>query len=76
LDSCAGNPEYQEGHASQRDSAKCLAWFDRLDGRACVLRLTGRDGFTHGQGKHGAKEYSYYDYHHDAPHHANNAKSS
>jgi transposase-like protein len=36
--------------------------------------LTG-DGYTHGQVKHGAKEYTYYDYRHDATHHTNHVES-
>lgn len=36
--------------------------------------LTG-DGYTHGTVKHGAKEYAYYDYRHDAVHHVNNVES-
>lgn len=33
------------------------------------------DGFTHGQVKHGAKEYAYYDYRHDVTHHVNNVET-
>ena len=33
------------------------------------------DGFKHGAVKHGAKEWSYYDYRHDATHHTNNVES-
>jgi len=33
------------------------------------------DGYVHGQVKHGAKEYAYYDYRHDAMHHVNNVES-
>lgn len=36
--------------------------------------LTG-DGYHHGSVKHGAKEWSYYDYRHDAEHHTNNVES-
>jgi transposase len=33
------------------------------------------DGYNHGRLKHGEKEWSYYDYHHDAVHHTNNVES-
>lgn len=33
------------------------------------------DGFTHGQVKHGAKEFAYYDYRHGVTHHTNNVES-
>lgn len=33
------------------------------------------DGYRHGAVKHGAKEWSYYDYRHDATHHTNNVES-
>jgi len=33
------------------------------------------DGYTHGQVKHGAKEYAYYDYRHDVVHHVNHVES-
>ena len=33
------------------------------------------DGYKHGTVKHGAKEWSYYDYRHDATHHTNNVES-
>jgi transposase len=33
------------------------------------------DGYKHGAVKHGAKEWSYYDYRHDATHHTNNIES-
>ncbi len=36
--------------------------------------LTG-DGYKHGQVKHGAKEWAYYDYAHDATHHTNHVES-
>ena len=36
--------------------------------------LTG-DGYKHGQVKHGAKEWAYYDYRHDATHHTNNVEN-
>lgn len=36
--------------------------------------LTG-DGYKHGQVKHGAKEWAYYDYRHDAMHHTNNVEN-
>lgn len=36
--------------------------------------LTG-DGYQHGAVKHGAKEWAYYDYRHDATHHTNNVES-
>jgi transposase len=36
--------------------------------------LTG-DGYKHGAVKHGAKEWAYYDYRHDATHHTNNVES-
>ncbi|MFT4098370.1 MAG: IS1595 family transposase [Rhodoblastus sp.] len=36
--------------------------------------LTG-DGYKHGAVKHGAREYAYYDYRHDAMHHTNNVES-
>ena len=36
--------------------------------------LTG-DGFKHGQVKHGAKEWAYYDYRHDVTHHTNNVEN-
>lgn len=36
--------------------------------------LTG-DGFKHGTVKHGAKEWAYYDYQHDAVHHTNSVES-
>jgi len=32
-------------------------------------------GFTHGQVKHGAKEFAYYDYRHGVTHHTNNVES-
>ncbi len=32
------------------------------------------DGYTHGAVKHGAKEYSYYDYRHDVTHHTNSVE--
>jgi transposase len=37
--------------------------------------LLDGDGYKHGQVKHGAKEWSYYDYRHDATHHTNNVES-
>lgn len=33
------------------------------------------DGYQHGVVKHGAKEYAYYDYRHDATHHTNTVES-
>jgi transposase len=33
------------------------------------------DGYKHGAVKHGAKEWSYYDYRHDATHHTNHVES-
>lgn len=33
------------------------------------------DGYQHGMVKHGAKEYAYYDYRHDAVHHVNHVES-
>lgn len=33
------------------------------------------DGYTHGMVKHGAKEWSYYDYRHDATHHVNHVEN-
>lgn len=33
------------------------------------------DGYTHGQVKHGAKEFAYYDYRHKAVHHTNHVES-
>ncbi len=36
--------------------------------------LTG-DGYKHGAVKHGAKEWAYYDYRHDATHHTNHVES-
>lgn len=36
--------------------------------------LTG-DGYKHGAVKHGAKEWAYYDYRHDAKHHTNHVES-
>jgi transposase len=36
--------------------------------------LTG-DGYKHGRVKHGEKEWSYYDYRHDAVHHTNNVEN-
>jgi len=33
------------------------------------------DGYLHGRVKHGDKEWSYYDYRHDATHHTNNVES-
>lgn len=36
--------------------------------------LTG-DGYKHGTVKHGAKEWAYYDYRHDAVHHTNHVES-
>lgn len=33
------------------------------------------DGYKHGAVKHGAKEWAYYDYRHDATHHTNNVES-
>jgi transposase len=36
--------------------------------------LTG-DGYKHGRVKHGEKEWSYYDYHHDAVHNTNRVES-
>lgn len=36
--------------------------------------LTG-DGYKHGVVKHGAKEFAYYDYRHDATHHTNNVEN-
>lgn len=33
------------------------------------------DGYQHGTVKHGAKEWAYYDYRHDATHHTNNVES-
>jgi transposase-like protein len=33
------------------------------------------DGYKHGTVKHGAKEWSYYDYRHDATHHTNSVES-
>jgi len=33
------------------------------------------DGYRHGAVKHGAKEWAYYDYRHDAVHHTNNVES-
>ena len=36
--------------------------------------LTG-DGYKHGMVKHGAKEWSYYDYRHDAAHNTNRVES-
>lgn len=36
--------------------------------------LTG-DGYMHGAAKHGAKEWAYYDYRHDATHHTNHVES-
>lgn len=33
------------------------------------------DGFKHGAVKHGAKEWTYYDYRHNATHHTNNVES-
>ena len=36
--------------------------------------LTG-DGYTHGQVKHGAKEFAYYDYRHDVTHHTNHVEN-
>ena len=37
--------------------------------------LLDGDGFKHGTVKHGAKEFAYYDYRHDATHHTNNVES-
>lgn len=37
--------------------------------------LLDGDGYTHGSVKHGAKEYAYYDYRHDATHHVNNVET-
>jgi transposase len=37
--------------------------------------LLNGDGFKHGTVKHGAKEWSYYDYRHDATHHTNHVES-
>lgn len=37
--------------------------------------LLDADGYKHGQVKHGAKEFAYYDYRHDATHHTNSVES-
>lgn len=37
--------------------------------------LLNGDGYKHGAVKHGAKEWAYYDYRHDALHHTNNVES-
>jgi transposase-like protein len=37
--------------------------------------LLDDDGYQHGMVKHGAKEYAYYDYRHDAVHHVNHVES-
>ena len=37
--------------------------------------LLNGDGYKHGTVKHGAKEWSYYDYRHDATHHTNNVEN-
>lgn len=37
--------------------------------------LLTNDGYEHGAVKHGAKEWAYYDYRHDATHHTNNVES-
>ncbi len=37
--------------------------------------LLDGDGYQHGQVKHGAKEWSYYDYRHGATHHTNHVES-
>lgn len=37
--------------------------------------LLDADGYKHGQVKHGAKEFAYYDYRHDATHHTNHVES-
>ena len=37
--------------------------------------LLDGDGFRHGMVKHGAKEFAYYDYRHDAVHHTNSVES-
>jgi transposase len=37
--------------------------------------LLTSDGFTHGQVKHGIKEYAYYDYRHGVTHHTNHVES-
>jgi len=37
--------------------------------------LLDGDGYKHGMVKHGAKEYAYYDYRHDAVHHVNNVET-
>lgn len=37
--------------------------------------LLDGDGYPHGTVKHGAKEYAYYDWQHDATHHTNNVES-
>lgn len=37
--------------------------------------LLDGDGYKHGAVKHGAKEFAYYDYRHDATHHTNNVES-
>jgi transposase-like protein len=37
--------------------------------------LLNGDGYNHGTVKHGAKEWSYYDYRHDATHHTNHVEN-
>ncbi len=37
--------------------------------------LLAGDGFKHGMVKHGAGEFSYYDYRHDATHHTNSVET-
>lgn len=37
--------------------------------------LLTKEGYRHGAVKHGAKEYAYYDYRHDAIHHTNHVES-
>jgi transposase len=48
---------------------------DTLRGELMSYGLLEGDGFKHGTVKHGAGEFAYYDYRHDATHHTNNVES-
>lgn len=56
------NERVEKGSVVSTDE---LASYGLLDG----------DGYKHGAVKHGAKEWTYYDYRHDAKHHTNNVEN-